>query len=152
MEGDKLALDLASPEFRHGVEQRFWELVERADETVYVRLFAPDDREYLAQLRCEKYGDEPIEGKFVDPETRACVESAWPIGNPTFEQWVKFKSPNLFICWDQDADAVSRHQEWRPRKAWLKTTNQIVAYLNFLRELLNVPARGYQRQPASPTT
>ena len=64
MEGDKLASIWRLRSFATA-SRRFWELVERADETVYVRLFAPDDREYLAQLWCEKYGDEPIEGKFV---------------------------------------------------------------------------------------
>lgn len=146
---DKLDSDLASLEFKHGVEQLFWEFVERTEDIVYIRLVSPDERVYLGQFNCVKYGDEPIECKFVDPVTRQCIESAWPRGNTTFEQWIKFKSPHLFICWDQDAAGLRHHADWRDRKAWMKTQNQIVAYLNFLREILNLPVRGYQRQPRS---
>ena len=146
---DKLDSDLASPEFKHGVEQLFWEFVDRTGDVVYIRLIAPDESVYLGQFNCVKYGQEPIECKFVDPVTRQCIESAWPRGNTTFEQWIKFKSPHLFICWDQDAAGLKHHADWRDRKAWTKTQNQIVAYLNFLREILNVPMRGYQRQPRS---
>ena len=38
------------------------------------------------------------------------------------------------------------HADWRTRKSWQKKTNQIVAYLDFLRLMLNVPARGYNRR------
>ncbi|MBZ5631465.1 MAG: hypothetical protein LAO06_21635 [Acidobacteriia bacterium] len=138
-----------SAEFKHGVAHLFWELVERAGAVVWVRMFAPDGRTYLVRLSCEKYGEEPIDGKFVDESTRACVESAWPTGNAVFEQWIKFKAGNLFICWDQDAGGIGHHQDWRPRRAWQKNEIQIVAYLNFLREMLHLPARGYDRRPTS---
>ena len=152
MGNDKLDDDLASPEFQHGVDHLFWELVERSGDRVYIRLFAADDRPYLAEFNCTSYGQEPIECRFVDPATHQCVESAWPHGNGTFEQWIKFKSPNLFVCWDQDAAGLRHHPEWRDRKAWTRTKNEITAYLNFLRELLNLPIRGYQRQlPSTPT-
>ena len=144
--GDKLQDDLNSAEFRHGVDQLFWELVQRDGMTVYIRLFAADQRSFLGRFSCEKYGEQPIDCKFVDPETHACVESAWPRGNPIFEQWVKFRTPHLFVCWDQDADGIKHHEDWRPRKAWTKTTNQVVAYLNFLRGLLNLPKNGYERR------
>jgi hypothetical protein len=146
---DRLDEDLTSPEFQHGVDQLFWELVDRSGSLVFVRLFAPDGRSYLVRFACEKYAEQPLDGRFVDEQTRVCIESAWPRGNAVFEQWIKFKSPHLFICWDQDAGGISHHENWRPLKAWLKTQNPIVAYLNFLREMLNLPARGYQRQPVS---
>ncbi|MBI3477352.1 MAG: hypothetical protein HY010_16590 [Acidobacteria bacterium] len=146
---DKLESDLASPEFCHGVDQLFWELVDASGIIVYIRLFAPDDRSYLARFTCESYAEEPIDCKFVDSVTRQCVETAWPQGNATFEQWIKFKDPHLFVCWEQDAGGIKQHPDWRDRKAWMKTRNPIVAYLNFLRELLNLPTRGYTRQPHS---
>jgi hypothetical protein len=146
---DKLRNDLESPEFSHGADQLFWALVERTGAVVYVRVFAPDDRTYLARFTCEKYGEEPIDCKFVDSASRQCVESAWPQGDAAFEQWIKFKAPHLFICWDQDASGIRHHEDWRPRKAWMKTTNPIVTYLNFLRERLNLPIHGYRRQPPS---
>lgn len=142
---DKLKCDLASPEFRHGVEQLFWELVGVSGVVVYIRLFAPDERSYLARLTCDGYDAEPIDCKFVDHATRQCVETAWPRGDAIFEQWIKFRHPNLFICWEQDAGGLIHHPEWRVRKAWMKTKNPIVAYLNFLRELLHLPVRGYTR-------
>lgn len=146
---DKLRADLASPDFLHGVDQLFWEPVEVCGNVVYIRVFAPDERSYLAQFTCERYGEEPIDCKFVDPTTRQCIESAWPRGNGTFEQWIKFKHPHLFICWEQDATGLIHHAEWRVRRAWMKTINPIVAYLNFLRERLNLPMLGYDRRPPS---
>ena len=146
---DKLKVDLNSPEFQHGVDQLFWKLVDVVGNQVYVCLLAPDDRCYLARFTCEKYGEEPVDCKFVDPTTRECVEAAWPRGNGTFEQWIKFKHPNLFVCWEQDATGLVHHPEWKVRKAWARTKNPIVAYLNFLRERLNLPMWGYDRQPPS---
>jgi hypothetical protein len=148
-DGDRLDADLGSPEFRHGVDQLFWDLVECSGAVVYIRLFAPDDRSYLARFTCESYREEPIDCKFVDPDTHECVEAAWPRGDAAFEQWIKFKQPHLFICWEQDAGGIKQHPDWRPRKAWMKTNNPIVAYLNFLREMLHLPMRGYTRQPRS---
>ena len=151
-DGDKLDAALASPEFVHGIDQLFWELVERSGDVVYMRLLAPDDRSYLARFTCEKYGEEPIDCKFVDSQTRACTEAAWPKGDPAFEQWIKFRHPHLFICWEQDAGGIKQHPDWRQRKAWMKTKNPIISNLNFLREMLHLPIRGYTRLSLSTPT
>jgi hypothetical protein len=140
----KLLAHLQSEEFEHGVRQRFWALQEVCGSTVYVWLFAPDDRSYLIELDCFGYGDAPIRGRFVDSATRQCVSSAWPQGNATFEQWIKF-SRDFFICWDQDQAGIEHHSDWKARKAWEKP-NQLVSYLDFLRQLLHVEARGYLRK------
>lgn len=145
-EYQRLLEDLAAPTFSHGVEQGFWELVEFSGWIAHVGLHAPDGRSYMAELTCTGYGDEPILGRFVDPTTRQCVASAWPTGNGTFNGWVKFSGNDLFICWDQDREGIQRHQEWKGRRAWTRNPNQIVGYLDFLRGLLHIPARGYQRQ------
>lgn len=145
----RLILDLESKEFEHGVHQRFWELVERAEWFVYVRLYAADDRTYIIELDCTNYGEEPIRGRFVAEKSRECRSDAWPHGNAAFGQWVKFKDPELFICWDQDRDGIRHHAEWRQRKAWAKQKNQLVAYLDFLRSLLHLEAKGYDRQVES---
>ena len=145
-DGDKLGGDLESTEFRHGVDQSFWGMAHRTDAAVYVRLFAPDDRSYLACFTCENYGEEPLDCKFVDTGTHECMEAAWPRGDAAFEQWIKFKHPNLFICWEQDAGGLKHHPEWRVRKAWMKSKNPIVTYLNFLRERLWLPMHGYLHQ------
>lgn len=148
---DKLAGDLESAEFQHGCDQGFWELVHRDGMSVFVRLNAPDGRHYLLKLDCSGYGDEPIAGQFVDNDRR-CVNSAWPKGNSTFEQWVKFKDANPFICWPQDRIAIDvHHRDWRAAKSWTTKKNQLVAYINFLRELLHYPARGYERMSLAST-
>jgi hypothetical protein len=143
---DDLIRDINSEEFQHGVSQGFWEFQERSDWLLYVILRAPDDCEYLARLDCSSYGDEPILGQFVDLKTRQCIASAWPKGDSVFAQWVKFEPGNLFLCWDQDRAGIKHHPDWRERRAWTKKRNQLVAYLNFLRELLHLPRHGYQRQ------
>jgi hypothetical protein len=143
--GSRLEEDLRSHEFRHGVAQQFWRIVDRDGDSLFVEVTACDDRKYQMRLDCSSYGDEPIDGKFVDPETRGCIETAWPRGDPTFEQWVKFKGPDLFICWDQDRTGIARHVDWRPRKAWTKDENQLFRYLDFMRELLHLPRLGYLR-------
>lgn len=142
--------DLSSTEFQHGVRQQFWELLKQDldTETVYVRLRAPDDRSYVIAFLCNHYGEQAIDGRFVDSETLQCVASAWPQGDAAFEQWIKFKDApgHLFICWDQDRSGIGHHQEWALRKAWKRSKNQLVAYLDFLRQLLWIPARGYLRK------
>jgi hypothetical protein len=145
--GDRLGADLESGEFQHGVFQRFWELVDRAEDVLYVRLYAPDDRTYLVELKCADYDREPIGGRFVDQTTRQCQESAWPRGDGVFSQWVKFTAGTLFICWDQDRYGIDRHPEWRARGAWTRKPNQLVAYLDFLRGLLHNRVHGYVRRP-----
>jgi hypothetical protein len=148
---DRLGADLASPTFQHGVDQGFWGFLSRDEFIVRVCLFAPDERSFHIELNCTSYGDEPIAGRFVNAAGQS-VPEAWPCGNPTFEQWIKFRGTDRFICWDQDRIAVNQHhQDWKGRKAWKKKNNQIVTYLNFLRELLHLPARGYDRQPLETT-
>jgi hypothetical protein len=143
---EHLLADLGSEEFQFGVVQRFWELTERVDMVAYLRMFAPDDRVYLLRADCATYGDEPIRGQFVEPVSRQSVASEWPTGNPPFDQWVKFKPGELFICWDQDKEGIKRHSEWRNRAAWKRKGNQIVAYLDFIRQLLHLPMYGYHRR------
>lgn len=143
---EKLTTDLNSPEFLHGTGQRFWELVEQSGMVIFICLYAADKRGYIARFDCDSYGAEPIACRFVDTATRQCVASAWPQGNSTFEQWVKFREGNLFICWDQDRLGISHHPDWRCRKAWSKHPNQIVSYLDFLRRLLHLPILGYLQQ------
>jgi hypothetical protein len=141
-----LQADLESAGFRHGVEQGFWQFVGRSGPLLCVRLFAPDDRSFLLELECSSYGAEPLRGRFVDEQTRMCVATAWPRGNPTFQQWVKLDPGNLFICWDQDRVGIQHHADWRGREAWKKSGNPLVAYLEFMRHLLHNPARGYERR------
>ena len=145
-ENDRLGKDLCSAEFSAYVEQGFWKLVERDKDVVYVLLCAPDERTFLVRLDCSQYWDEPICGVFVDPVDRQLKSEAWPDGDTNFEQWIKFKGSPWFICWDQDREGLRHHADWRTRKSWQKKTNQIVAYLDFLRQMLNVPARGYNRR------
>lgn len=145
-EPDRLARDIDSPEFLHGAEQGFWEFDTRDKNFVYVRLNAPDGRVFMARLDCASYWEEPICCEFVDPEDRTPKQSAWPNGNQHFEQWIKFRNAPHFICWDQDRAGIARHPEWKAHKAWQKRPNQIVAYLDFLRQTLYLPIRGYTRQ------
>lgn len=145
-DNDRLARDLSSPEFAAYAAQGFWKLVKREGHIVYVLMYAPDERTFLARLDCSDYRTEPIAGGFVDPEDLAEKAAAWPDGNSCFEQWIKFKGSPWFICWDQDRRGISHHGEWKARKAWQKKPNQIVAYLDFLRQMLHVPAFGYNRK------
>lgn len=136
--------DLASSEFQHGVSQGFWELVKRDGDLVYINMHAPDERSYVLKLACERYGSQALDGKFVDPKNLTCVASAWPKGNATFAQWVKFTEGNLFICWDQDRTGISHHQNWHGSNRW--GDNQLISYLDFIRILLYVPWYGYERR------
>jgi hypothetical protein len=147
----KLNADLDSALFRHGCDQGFWELIARDGLTVFARVLAPDGTSYILRLDCTEYGAEPIRGQFVD-ENRNRELSAWPKGNTAFEQWIKYKDPNPFICWEQDRIAIERcHQDWKAKQSWKKKDNQLVAYLDFIRELLHLPARGYQWKNLVPT-
>jgi hypothetical protein len=141
---ERLKADLESELFQHGHTQGFWELVLHEGWFVYVRLLAPDNRSYTVELDCTEYGDASIRGRFVDDQRR-CVATAWPRGNATFEQWIKFRDANPFICWDQDRSGIEHHPEWKARRAWARKSNQLVTYLNFQRELMHLPARGYER-------
>ena len=143
---DRLAANLAAPEFAAYVEQGFWELVERDGDTVYVLLHAPDGRDFLAKLDCSSYWDEPIGGTFVDIKTREPKPAAWPDGNPHFEGWIKFRGSPWFICWEQDRQGIQQHQEWKALKSWQKKPNQIVTYLDFINRLLHNPGYGYSRR------
>ncbi len=145
---DILTRDLDSREFQHGVEQGFWELKERKDWFLYVAVFAPDGRAYLLELDCRGYGDDAIAGRFIDFATHQCVQAAWPQGNAVFQQWIKCTA-GFFICWNQDRNGISHHSEWKGQKAWSKTNNQLLAYLNFMRQMLHLPSRGYLRQTAA---
>jgi len=140
---DRLARDLSSPEFLHGVEQAFWEFVAREQDFVYIRFHAPDGRSFIARLLCSDYWNEPIGCVFVDCTNREPGRTAWPDGNGKFEQWIKFRDANPFICWDQDRFGIVHHLDWKGRKAWQKQPNQIVGYVEFLRQMLHVGSRGY---------
>jgi hypothetical protein len=140
---DLLDRDIGSASFVAGVDQRFWRLERRDGLTLYVTLLAFDGTEYLLRLDCRDYGEEAIEGLFVDSETNTCVDKAWPRGNGTFSQWIKFTGSDLFVCWDQDRGGIRRHAEWRPLKKWTRTPNQLVAYLTFLSRLVQLPAYGH---------
>ena|SRR5208282_6547085 len=142
---DPLAADLASIEVQHGAVQGFWRIESRSGEQVFVVLTAPDARTYTMELDCSGYGLEPIAGRFVDPKSRTSDASAWPRGDPRLAQWLKWEPAHLFICWDQDRAGVAHHPEWRARRAWARTKNQFYAYLDFIRQLLHVPERGYSR-------
>src|SRR5262249_37085038 len=107
---------------------------------------APDERSYMARLDCSQYWSEPIRCLFVDKETRAESGEAWPSGNGKFEGWIKFRRPPHFVCWDQDRAGIEHHVEWKASKAWQRRANQIVAYLDFLRQMLYLPYRGYCRR------
>jgi len=143
---ERLLRDLDSPEIRHGVDQGFWQIERREDLRVYVRVFAPDEQVYLVEFDCNGYGDEPIAGRFVDPENHRCLAAAWHQGDGVFTQWVKYDPAHLFLCWDQDRLGIEHHPDWRSRRAWAKSGNPIYAYLEFLRKLLHVPSNGYSRK------
>ena len=66
----RLEEDLRSEEVQHGVGQQFWRLVDCVGDLLFFELAARDGTKYLIRLDCADYGDEPIEGKFVDAATR----------------------------------------------------------------------------------
>jgi len=57
---------------------------------LYFELWALDGHSYVLQLQCDRFGDEPVRGRFVDPTNYACVTEAWPRGNSTFGGWFKW--------------------------------------------------------------
>jgi|CXWL01.1.fsa_nt_gi hypothetical protein len=140
---DQLQHDLESEEFQHGVEQRFWALLERKDHLVYMNFQTRNGTTYVMQLDCTDYGNQAIGGKFIDPQTRACVSNAWPKGDGTFGGWVKWDASNLFICWPGDRFGIAHHQEWASQRLWDRPPNPIVSYATFIRGLLWTRARGY---------
>jgi hypothetical protein len=151
-----LDADLISREYLHGVEQGFWSMPERDGDLVYVLLYAPDERAFLAQLDCSSYWEKPIRCLFVNPRTKTVDLSFWPDGNGYFEQWIKFRTrptDRPFICWDQDRGGIDigGHRDWQLLKRWQSKTNQIVAYLNFLRRMLHLESNGYLRMKSSVT-
>ena len=144
---DRLGTDLASDEFLHGVEQDFWEFVSREGDRVFILMHAPDGRKFLARMDCDRYWDEPIGCMFVDPVNHQVIPQAWPDGSGTFEGWIKFRGNPHFISWHQDRYAFESHQDWKNLREWQKKPNQIVAYLDFLRQILYLPRNGYNRKP-----
>lgn len=139
----QLLTDLSSVDFARGADQEFWKLEKRVDSTVYVTMFAMDGDTYLLEMQCDRYGEEPILGRFVDAKSYACVSSAWPMGNEVFGGWFKWQPNDLFICWPGDRGGLQRHADWRTQGRWRQSKNQLVDYLEFVRQCLNLPARGY---------
>ncbi len=145
---DDLGRALDSPAFAFGVSMGHWKLLRRDGDRLVVEFTAADGSTYQMLLECQNYGEAAIGGRFVDPATRMPTVAAWPRGNATFQQWVKFTG-ELFICWDQDRFGIERHPDWNYRKAWTTATpNQLVAYLTFIARLLNSPSMGYELRPA----
>jgi hypothetical protein len=139
----QLLADLNSDDFAHGVAQEFWKFDKRVGTTVYVTMFAMDGDRFLLETQCDRYGDEPILGRFVDPQSYTCVSSAWPIGNEVFGGWFKWQPNDLFICWPGDRGGIQRHADWRAQARWRQGKNQLVDYLEFVRQCLNLRSRGY---------
>lgn len=133
---DQLQKDIDSEEFKHGVEQHFWSLLDRSGDILHVKFFPRTGDPYLMRLDCDGYGNQAIGGKFVDPVTRVCVSSAWPSGKPPFDGWVKWDPGSLFICWPGDRYGIQRHSDWAAQKLWVRSKNQLVDYLKFIQGLL----------------
>lgn len=147
---DALGADLKSEEFRRGEQRGFWRLVERVGIRVYVEAIAWNDDTFVIELTCDGYREEPCLGKFVDAKTHACISEAWPRGNDAFGGWFKWEPAHLFICWPGDRGGIAHHSDWRARQHWKKTPNPLVQYLEFIRECLTIPGRGYQPRPSLP--
>lgn len=141
---DALDLLLAAREFTDGVDQEFWRLIERRGERLYLEVWAHDGVSYVLELECDRLEAEPIRGRFVDPDTFESRADAWPRGNETFAGWFKWTPNDLFICWPKDRGGVAHHAEWRPQAAWRGSKNQVLQHLEFIRQCLMLPARGYQ--------
>lgn len=139
-----LSAALESVQVQRGETSGFWKFRERNGDNVYFEVFAWNGDSYVLELACDRLGDEPIRGRFVDFITKRCVSEAWPTGNPTFAGWFKWDSPNLFICWPGDRGGIEHHADWRAQKYWQKTPNQLHQYLEFIRKCLNIQAQGYQ--------
>lgn len=144
---DAVAKSLEAPEFLHGVEQGFWRLLDRAGDVLYVEVWASDGDCYLLEMQCDRLGDEPIRGRFVDPASRICTEAAWPHGSDVLAGWFKWQSSNFFICWPGDRGGIAHHGEWRAQRYWTREANQVVQYLEFMRRCLTIPSLGYRPRP-----
>lgn len=140
---DQLRCDLESTNFRHGVEQGFWSLLDHVGDLVHLKFFARNGDLYVMRLECDGYGQQAIGGKFVDPATRICVSSAWPCGNHPFSDWVKWDPQNLFICWPGDRYGIKHHPDWVSQQYWKRSPNQIVTYGDFIRRLLWIRKFGH---------
>jgi hypothetical protein len=148
---DALDADLKSAEFHRGVERGFWRLMERVGVRLYIEVHAWSGDTYLLELTCDQYLEQPCLGKFVHPTTRACTEAAWPRGDGPFGGWFKWDPGNLFICWPGDRGGIGYHPEWRALQHWKRTANPLVQYLEFIRQCLMIPGRGYRpRIPCLP--
>jgi hypothetical protein len=141
---DALLAALTSPEVQRGQSSGFWKFLDRDEDVLYFEMYAWDGDSYVIQLTCDRYGDEAIRGLFVDPASRKCTVEAWPHGDGTFTGWFKYGSNDFFICWPGDRGGIERHGEWRGHQYWKKERNQLHQYLEFIRQCLNLPARGYQ--------
>lgn len=148
MSASRLQTDLESDAFAHGVDQGFWQLADYQHPSLYVWMIARDNRRFLLRCECSDYGEAALLGVFVDPKSRQCAADAWPQGDQTFAQWVKFSQPDgkRFICTDIDRGGLAHHPDWTGRNAWKKYSNQLVGYLEFLSRLLRRPERGYEIQ------
>jgi hypothetical protein len=149
---DRIDELLNAPEIAWGVDQEFWRFIERSGHCLYFQVWAYDGESYVLELECDRLEAEPIRGRFVDPKTLECQTEAWPKGNNVFEGWFKWTPGNFFICWPKDRGGVEHHGEWRPQASWRNAKNQVLQHLEFVRQCLTLPARGYlprQRQRAA---
>ena len=141
---DQLTSALQSAEVQRGQLSNFWRYVDRTKDILCFDVFAFNGDQYMLELTCDRYLDEPIHGRFVDPISRQCVSDAWPRGNPTFGGWFKWEQSNLFICWPGDRGGITHHPEWRGQQYWKKTSNPLHQYLEFISRCLNLRSCGYQ--------
>lgn len=142
----KIDLDAALEDGRiqRGEASEFWRCRERDGHIVYFNVTAWDGDCYLLELSCDRFWDEPIRGRFADPDTKQCLSSAWPRGDQTFAGWFKWDPSNLFICWPADRGGIEHHTDWRILKYWQKDPNPLHQYLEFIRKCLNLRSLGYQ--------
>jgi hypothetical protein len=140
---DRLDEFLAGPDISWGANQEFWRFIERIDERLYFEVWAFDGDTYILELACDCLETEPIRGRFVEPKSYECQMGAWPKGNNVFEGWFKWTPGNFFICWPKDRGGIEHHPEWRQQALWRNSKNQVFQHLEFVRQCLMLPARGY---------
>lgn len=140
---DRLDQLLGAPAIAWGAEQGFWRFIERIDHRVFFEVWAHDGDSYVLELECDRLGAEPLRGRFVTPNTYECREDAWPKGNEIFQGWFKWTPENFFICWPKDRGGIEHHTEWRAQASWRNTKNQVLQHLEFIRQCLSLPSRGY---------
>ena len=147
---DQLMAALQSLEIQRGQASGFWRYLDRTGDVLYFEVNAWDGDKYVLELTCDRFIDEPILGRFVDPVTRHCTSEAWPQGDAIFVGWFKWQPANFFICWPGDRGGIGHHPEWRGQQHWKKTSNPLHQYLEFIRQCLNIRGRGYQprKQPS----